>query len=57
MDEGVEEGLPVLGRHDVVDDGVDCRVEMEKNARDVKKFLVNCVVYFVRNPIQPEEKI
>ena len=36
VDEGVEEGLPVLGRHDVVDDGVDCRVEMEKNPRDVK---------------------
>ena len=55
VDEGGEEGLPVLGRHDVVDDWVDCGIEIEKYPRNVKKFLINGVVNFIRHPIQPDE--
>ena len=55
VDEGGEEGLPVLGRHDVVDDRVDCGIEIEKYPRNVKKFLINGVVNFIRHPIQPDE--
>ena len=55
VNEGGEEGLPVLGRHDVVDDRVDCCIEIEKYPRNVKKFLINGVVNFIRHPIQPDE--
>ena len=55
VNEGGKEGLPVFGRHDVVDDRVDCRIQIEKYPRDVKKFLINGVVNFIRHPIQPDE--
>ena len=56
MNEGGEEGLPVFGRHDVVDDRVDCRIKIEKYPRDVKQFLINGVIYFIRHPVQPDKK-
>ena len=56
VEEGGEEGLPVLGWHDVVDDWVDCRIKIEKYPRDIKQFLINGVIYFIRHPVQPDEK-
>ena len=55
MNEGGEEGLPVFRRHHVVDDRVDCRIEIKKYPSNVKKFLINGVVNFIRHPIQPDE--
>ena len=48
VNEGGEEGLPVLGRHDVVDDRVDCRIQIEKYPRDVKKFLIKNHLNIIR---------
>ena len=39
--ESGDEGPPVLGRHEVVDDGVDGGAEVEKDAIDVVEFLVD----------------
>ena len=55
VDEGGEEGLPVLRRHDIVDDRVDCRIKIEKYPRNVKQFFIDGIVNFIRHPIQPDE--
>ena len=55
VDEGGEEGLPVLRWHDIVDDRVDCRIKIEEYPRYVKKFFIYGVVNFIRHPIQPDE--
>ena len=50
------EGLPVLGRHDVVDDGVDGGVDVEEHARDVEQLLVDGVVHLIRDPVQSKNR-
>ena len=50
------EGLPVLGRHDVVNDRVDCGVDVEEHARDVEQLLVDGVVHLIRDPVQSKNR-
>ena len=50
------EGLPVLGRHDVVNDRVDGGVDVEEHARDVEQLLVDGVVHLIRDPVQSKNR-
>ena len=50
------ECLPVLGRHKIVDDGVDCGVQVQEDPRDVHQVLIRNIVHLLRHPREPKDE-
>ena len=54
-EQGLSKSFPVLGWDEIVDDGVDGGVEIEKHSGDVHQIFIRNVEIFLRYPMKPRK--